>query len=195
MPQLDKTGFSLLEVILALSILAVIGTLIATIMIQSNGVFLKQAARVTIGIGLNNATSVINDTISQASAVVNQYPVQGTAQYTSNPQTLVTSIPAIDPSGNSISGISDYVILTRDVQKSYVFKKIIFPDQASSRKSADTVLVTNLSLIEFQYLDNSDVPVSPNTATKIKYTINTNQSGNTINETASSSGKVNLRNN
>ena len=190
----SQVGFSLVELVIVIILAGIAGTILVSIFVQNNGVFYTQTAKVNQGLSLNNTSTEIQEVLRAANGIASNNPI-GSPQYSTNSTTLVLTLASIDSLGNVIEGKYDYIIITRDAQKAYILKKIVFPDPSSSRKGENLVLATKLSQIEFKYLDNSGNPVSPLSASKVNYIINLSEKASYGTENASASSVINLRNN
>lgn len=188
-------GLSLIEIIVTTTIAALIGTALVTFLMQSNGIFFNQNSKITQGVSLNTATSQITNSIKTASSIAAAYP-QSSPQYTTNSSTLILSLPAIDAQSLVIDNVYDFIVITKDPQKPYILRKLVFPSVGqSSRKSENMVLATNLSSVTFLYYDNNGNTVAPTQAAKVNFTVNLNTKSGLDSQTGSASATVNLRNN
>lgn len=194
MTEKSNSGFTLLEILVGMAVGVVAGGLLVSILVQSNGVFLKQGVQVSEGLSLNQSISEINADIVQSSGVVSSYPVSGQPQYTTGANVLVLQVPSINSSGNVISNVYDYIVISADTQKKYLLREMVFPDAQSSRKSLNKILSTSLNYVIFYYFDSHSATVSPLLATKINYSIVLNEKVGLGTKVASSSSVANLRN-
>jgi prepilin-type N-terminal cleavage/methylation domain-containing protein len=189
-----KKGFTLLEMLITLSLAGVVGVLLIQLLVQNNGFFYQQQATVSQGLNLNDAVSQISSDIRSSSAVLVGYPV-ATPTTSSSLTSLVVAIPSIDSSGNSISNTSDYIVISKDSSNPKVLKEWLYPDPASSRVSREKVLLKDLALINFYYKNSNGQAVSPAQATQINFVINVQTKMGTSSKESSSSAEVTLRNN
>lgn len=190
---MSRKGFTLLELVITLSIAAVAGVLLIQLLVQNNGLFFQQQATVSQGLNLNNAVSQISNDIRSSNGVVSGYPIISPTILSSQ-SSLVISIPSIDPSGNVISNTYDYIVVGQDGQNSSLLREWLYSDPASSRTSKNRVLVKDLSLIRFYYMNSNGVVVSPTQASKINFVINISTKLGVSNQQSSSSAQVILRN-
>ncbi len=189
-----KNGFTLVELIVVMAISAVAGTLLITILVQSNGVFFQQNSKISQGVSVNDTIEEIRSATKQAASVASGYPTSS-PQYVSNISTLVLGLPSFGSDGNAIENTYDYVVFTKDSQNPVILRKLVFPDIASFRKSENKVLITKLSLINFYYQDKNGTLVSPTSATQISFVINEIEKAGIANQQSSASAQVSLRNN
>ncbi len=187
-------GFSLVEVLLVVTVSSIAGVLLLTIFTQNNGLFIQQSARVAQGLNLNDSVTEISDSIKYAASIV---PIsQGNPQYTTGLETIVLALPSLDAQGNIIDQTFDHLIITKDLQNPKILRKLLQKDASSSRLYINKVMTTRLSKINFYYLDQEGKSVSPSGASKINFVINLKEvTGLNRNEDSSSSSQVNLRNN
>ena len=186
-------GFTLVEVIVAAAVLAVVGSLLFSILVNSTGFFYQQSSRSQQGLGINDSLVNIKGSIKEADSVSLNYPPSGTPQYSSNDLNLVLRFQAIDSSGNTIFNIFDYGVYTVSGGRLY-FK--VFPDtqNGSVRKSEDRILTQNVSGVKFEYLDIANSPVAPNLSDKVKVTLTLAQKAGAKIETNIATSEANLRN-
>lgn len=192
--SLNSAGFTLMEILLYTALAAIVGSLLVGIMVSSSGIFFRQNASVSHGVSLNEALNHITESVKQSSAVVSNY-TNGSFSFTTNSSTIILTIPSIDSQSAIVANKFDYAVITQDPTDSYLLKKYLFPDQASSRSAEDSVLATTLSEIQFAYLDNSGNGVSPSSASRVRVTINLSERAGSSQKTASISGTINIKNN
>lgn len=192
--RLPKNGFSLVEVLIAVTVSGLAGILIVALLVGNNGLFFQQSAKVSQGLTVNDAASQINELIKSSSFVANTNSI-GSPVYLSGSDTLVLALPVFDSGGNLLTNVYDYGIITRDSQNLNLLRKIIFTDSASARKSENRVLATKLVRLTFIYFDDSGNVVSPTSATRINFTINLDEKAGYKTQQSSASGQINLRNN
>ncbi len=192
--KLSLRGFTLVELLIAVSIISVAGILLAQLVIQNNGLVFQQTAKVSHGVGLNNTKVSLSNDLKPATAIVSGYPLSSPT-YTSSSTSIVIQVPSIDSSGNVIANTYDYIAYYKDPSNSKILRKNYFPDPASSKKSKDQVLLTETSLLQFIYLDSGGMVVSPSSAARVVFTIKTSTQIGFNKQEASASGEVELRNN
>ena len=190
--QISK-GFSLIEIMVTMSVVVLVGTILFGIFVSNTGLFYQQTSRYQQGLGLNDSLVSIRGAIKEADLVSLNYPPSGTPQYSSNDSNLVLRFQAIDSQGNKIYNVFDFAVYTVSEGRLY-FK--VFPDtqNGSVRKSANQILTNNVSSIKFEYLDVSSSPVVPNLANKVKVTLTLKQKAGKGYETNIATSEANLRN-
>mgnify|MGYP001593685870 CR=1 FL=1 len=67
-------GFTLVEVIVAAAVLAVVGSLLFSILVNSTGFFYQQSSRSQQGLGINDSLVNIKGSIKEADSVSLNYP-------------------------------------------------------------------------------------------------------------------------
>ncbi|MBI3486394.1 hypothetical protein HY025_05665 [Candidatus Daviesbacteria bacterium] len=185
-------GFSLFEVILVIGLGAVVGSLILRLLTVNSGVYNDQIAQVNQGLGLNSSISQIESDLKPAAGVVTSY-TNGSNTYSSSLNSLVLKLASLDSQGKVLANTFDYIVIVADSSNPKILRRRIFADPSSSRKNANQVLLTNLSLINFFYYDQNDLIVSPSTAVKVNFVLNT-ASNIGKSSISSASSAVNLRN-
>lgn len=192
-PILNNNGFSLMEILLVLGSAAIIGTILVTIMVESSKYFTNQNTEINNNLSLNSISSEIQQGIQNASSINGSF-TNGTNQYTTNFSTLIASIPALDASGDMIDTKFDTVVITQDRIKPNILHKYLFADPVSSRKNEDKILTSNLTYLQFVYLNDSETIVAPNTATRIDYVVKVAEKNGFNQKESSLSGRLNLKN-
>lgn len=190
---MNQKGISLVEMLIALTLISLVGVLMVYLAVQNSGLFFRETAKVSQGLSINDASTAISDLIRGSSGVVSTY-VDGGTTYSSGLDTIIVSLPSVDAQGNVIENTLDYAVITRDPSQQTVLRKRVFPNALSSRKSENQVLVTELYNTSFYYLNNSGVQVSPSAASKVNFVINLKENTGINSHESSSSGEVSLRN-
>lgn len=188
-------GFSLIEILVAGTVASIAGALLISTLVQSSGVFSEQSAKISQGLISNDITTSVRESIKQASGVAVSYPETGTALYSSGTETLILKVPAVDSQGNPIENITDYIVIAKDMQDPTILRRLYFKDPISFHKEENMVLTTKLSSVSFSYLDGQGNSVSPSSAAKVRFIINTSEKAGYSQTESSDSGEVNLRNN
>ncbi len=184
----------MLEVLIATTITGIAGSLLVTIMVQNSGLYTQQTAKVSQGISLNDATTQLTEAIKSASFIAPTYPSINPVYTTDTTTTLILGVPSYDSSGKTIDNTYDYVIFVKDSSNPKIFRKRVFPNAASSRKSENRVLLTKLVSILFVYLNQADAPAGISTASKIDFTLNVSEKAGFSDVQKSSNGVASLRN-
>src|SRR5579884_1858498 len=177
-----------------MAIAGIAGAILIALLVQNNGLFYSQSARINQGVALNDSVTSISNDIRSSSAVVAGYPIASPTTV-SGANSIVLQYPSIDSSGNVIDQTFDYLTLTQDSSNSHILREQIFPNAQSTRKSGNKVLTTNLSSINFSYYDDSGHTITPSAATKVGFSVIllNNVAGHP--QQSSGSAVINLRNN
>lgn len=189
----SQIGFTIVEMLVTLTVASLVGALLLAIFVSNTGVFYRQTAKVTQGVNLNDALSIIKGKIKEAKAASLTYPETGSPTYTSSSQVLVLKLFTIDCSGNVSSTDFDYVVFA--VSAGFLNYKV-FPYSSCGRNAEDQVISKDVDSINFEYLNSSGMPVAtPPDATRIKTTITLKKKAGPNFETNTLTTEANLRNN
>lgn len=190
--RFNDKGLTLIEVLLAMGITAVIGILLFVIMVNSASLFTRQSSNVEEGLNINDTLANIRSNIKQASAVVPNY-VNGSFGYTTGVDKLVLKVASVDSSGNLINNVFDYFVFYLD-QK--IIHLRVFPDPLSSRVASDRIFSSSVENLKFQYFNSATPPaeVLPIDATKVRVTLVLRQKVGVGFESATATSEANLRN-
>lgn len=190
----NQSGITLIEVLITISITAIVSVFLVGIFTQNNNLFYNQSAKVSHGVSSNEVINLIDDSIRGATAVEAQYPAQNPSHVT-GANTLILKIPSVDASGNIISDTYDYLVFTTDASLPAILRQITYPSAQSSRPATNTVITQSLKTLKFSYLNDTKAAVSPLLASLVSYDLNLSSAqGNSIVE-SSASGQTRLRNN
>lgn len=186
-------GLTLIEMLVALGIVMVAGTLLLVIIVNSTGLFLKQSSKIEQGVGINDVLATLRNNIKAAQSIASGYPEGPSPEYSSSSDQLVLKLASVDSSGNIIAGKFDYFVFYKD-QTTVRFK--IFPDAASSRVFLDRIFLTNADALGFNYFNSANPPqeVAPTSASKIKITLSLKQKSGQEYERTVATTEANLRN-
>jgi type II secretory pathway component PulJ len=133
-PALAERGFSLMEGMTVIGIMAIILMMVTQIFAVTYDVFVKQSARSENETGATLAARTISDMTRGASQVVDSQVINGTT-YASGTDVLVLKMPAIDSSNAVIAAAYDYVAIYRDgTETTKIFSDT---DAASGSKRVD----------------------------------------------------------
>ncbi len=186
-------GLTLMEIMIVLGLAGIVGVLLIQILVQNSGLLYKESAISYHTLSLNDSVSEIEKNIRIAANVASGYPVVSPTYVTSS-QTLVLKALAFDDSGNLLSNNFDYIVITKDASNQKILREMVFPATGSAKGSSNQVLVTELSSINFKYLDLGGNTVSPTSAGKINFVISLSTPIGISSQQNSIEDEVNLRN-
>lgn len=184
-------GFSLVEIIIVVSLTVVISGMLVAILINNTELVYKETSRVSQGLDLNDALVNLKSYIRQAQSVAVSYPEGLNPTYTSSSTQLVLKFSSLDANGEIISNAYDFVIYLQDQDK---LRALLIKDAASSRKQFNTILAKNVDQLTFDYLDAAGNSTSPQDAKKVRVSIRLKQKAGSRYETNIATGEANLRN-
>lgn len=190
----NSKGWSLLEVLIVVTVAAVAGGLLINLLVSSGKLFVDQSAQISQGLSLNQTQLELTELIKSSAGVAGQYPAQGAPQYTTDQNTLVLKLPGITSSEDVTDVFFDYAVIEADWEKPAILRKQIFKDSQSFRNSENKVLSVNLSSLSFSYLDINNNAVTPDQAFRVSFVINLSTKSGFSEKESSVSGTVNLKN-
>ncbi len=159
------TGFTLLEVIVVIGVLAILIVFLLGIVIANSRFYSNQSGE----IGAISSTREISNRITEytrAAVMALATTTYSSILYTADSDTLILQVPSIDASFNIISATYDNVIITRDTGNSSRLVLVVDPNASSARKSRDLELTSNLASTTFTY-----IPASPPSTDRVDYLI------------------------
>lgn len=185
-----RSGFTLVEVLVAASITAVVGMLLVAIFTQTGQLFVSQSQKISQGLGLNDAIGEITDDLSNTASISLSYP-SPSPLFTTSGTTIIFTVPSIDASGNIIANTFDHFVYTQDPSQPNILRKYIYKNAVSNRQDQNSVLLTDLSSLQFEYLDDNKVATTPVNAKWVNVIINLSSSGlNPENSTARAQARL-----
>lgn len=193
---LISRGFTILEILVGLSISAVIFVLIVSIYATQYRLFSNQSALVNSRNQARIALDEIEAQIRQGIKAEISCSQCGTD--TSSSTIIILSYWPLDPSGNPIDPMApnyDYIEFKLDSQKRLI--KNVFKDPSSNRQSVtNKIIASGIENLAFAYYDQNGNVVAPASATKVGVGITSGEK--TVfgkNVTTTQNIKVNLKNN
>lgn len=187
----DK-GLTLVEVLVTGGIAVVAGVLLVAVIVNSAGIYNKESSKLSEGLNINDALSMIRSKVKESSAVQASFTANPIT-YTSSSNQLVLKIASIDSSGNIVDQTFDYYVFFLDNTR---LRLKTFPDSSSFRKAQDQIFSTNVDNLNFQYLNSSNPPleVTPSLATKVRINLRLKQRSGSNYETKTATSEAILRN-
>lgn len=155
-----RSGLTIVELLISLSILAVILTIIFNVFISSSRFSSQELQRINVGENAVRSFSTVDSYLRQGKAVVGTF-----STYTTGGTTLILSLPALLAGGALDPIKTDTGVLYFD-QGSHQLKLLLAPDAASTRPAGTSTLAESIRDVYFRY--NSDTPTN---ATVITVTI------------------------
>lgn len=170
-------GFTIAEILVVIGLFALLSVFIVGIYFSHDGLYHSQSAEINAVGTARGILDDMTDAVRESAAVASFY-VYGGQTYSSDIDTLVLRLPAVDASGNPIPAVYDYAIYYIDSADPTKFRKVLDANPLSSRREEDRLLSDYLDAVSFVY-NNSPVE----TANKV-----------TINLTTSDASRLNTRN-
>ena len=169
----NKKGFSLVEALLAIAIFIFILLALVIIYASYTKVYNYQQETVRVAGSARLAMNEIQSHALQASHIVQDRSFSGTV-YGSDEDALVLEIPAIDESGDIISGQFDWVVFYKSGNSLY---RLVEADADSRRTSGLTELSGAVETLSFSY-NNADLSLASQVEMDIQ--VRTTTRGQTI---------------
>lgn len=183
-------GLSLVEVLIATSVAAIVGVILVAIMVNNTGVFYTQTTKVSQGVASNDSLGKIRSYVREAQFIAANYPESGSPTYTSGSDTLILKVSSIDASGDILSTY-DFVISYKNGDR---LRLKVIADPSSQRPAVDQLLSNNVDSVLFQYFDSTGNSVTPAVATRVKVTLKIRQKAGSGYTTNLATTEARLRN-
>ncbi len=183
------TGFTLVELLIGSTILAIVILILGKVFISNLKLFLDESSAIAITEANKIALDEVINQIRESQAVAANCTPCGAD--TSGSNVLILQLWPINTNGELYDGgvNFDYIVYKRDVQDNTLLRKIVYPNAVSTRPASNKILSTNVANLSFAYNN-----ATPSQASEVTVTIknSTNSSGK-IQETERQSKAV-LRN-
>ena len=144
-------GFTLLETVIVIGLTVFIMAALGNFYLNFNSVLGINGGRISVASGARNVMSEAETMILPAKQVLSSYEFSGTI-YTTDANTIVLELPAINSSGTFIEGKYDHAVFY--VSGTTVYR-LLQADPESSRISGIKQLSTAVHALSFSY-DNAD---------------------------------------
>ncbi len=185
-------NISLLELLVAGSILSIISVLVGAIYFAHFRIFSNQSSAIDVSTQNKLALKEVSNQIRQSESIVNTCPDCGSD--TTNAVTLILRLWPLDGTGEPIDPAGtnyDYYVFKRDPTNDTKFIRLTYAYALSSRKNGTHVVATNINNLSFTY-DNP----TPASAAQVTVSVSTTATGTATNkvQTTVESSKANLRN-
>lgn len=148
--QKKDKGFTLIETLAVVAVLATVAVILAEIFLGQIVFFQREQARVELALA---ATRALTDLVSQGREGFGAVAAStfDSVTYVSGPQELILKLPALDAQGQIIVGEFDYVVYYRDQSNPAKLMKKTVAAPASSRPAVLKCLASDVSGLNFLY--------------------------------------------
>lgn len=155
-------GLSLVELLIAVGVLAILMILLTTIFLSQSQNFEYQQTKLLLEGYFEIVLATIKNFVSAADSILSNQNIQGT-DYTSGAETLVLRLPSIDSAKKTIAGQYDYAAIFKSGSD---IKIVLSPSAQSIRKLENRVLAQYVSWVNFDYGD-----LAPNLAKTVLFSM------------------------
>ncbi len=148
-----NAAFTIVEIVVVIGLFALLMLFASGIFLSHNSLYYAQRAEINAVGTARSALDDITDEIREAAAVAASTDYQG-ATYTTDADTLVLSLPAVDAANVVLGNVYDYVVYYIDAANPKQLRKIAAPNAASFRRAEDRKLLSeHLFALSFTYND------------------------------------------
>lgn len=148
-------GFTLAEILVIIALLLIIMVLGLGIFVSNNRFYENQTGKIALVNAFREAADRLAEYGREAINFETTYIYGGTT-YTSGPATVIFRLPGKDVSGNILSGVYDYAIVTMGQADPARLELIVDADPASARPERNLLLTGRLTNLAFTY-DNVSI--------------------------------------
>lgn len=146
----NTQGFTLVEVLVVISILTIISLFLSQIYLDYVGLYQRENTAIDLNLANQTVINNLSSDIRGAAAVLPSYTVSG-QDFTSGNQTLILSVPAFNAQKQIISGIYDTVVYYLDTSTPRKLIKRVVSAPTSSRTSQTKTIDSDVSFLDFTY--------------------------------------------
>lgn len=140
---LQKTGFTLIEVLVVVAIFAVCAVVLTSLFIGQNRIYKTETAELNVTSDARAALDDIDNFVRAATRTMDTY-----STYTAGSQVLILQIQSINASNQLLPGVYDYAVYY--LTGNDLFREI-FPDPSSARPAQLKKLASNVTGLVFTY--------------------------------------------
>jgi len=162
--RLSSKGFTIVEILVAVGIFALIALAMIDLFISNNALIKSEEATIDVVGTASKVAGEVQTYAMQADAVVLSHDFSGVT-YTSGTSTLILELPAIDGSGSIVGSEYDYIVFYSASSSAY---RIINTSLSSARAGGKRLLGDSLDSLTFTY-----DALNPMDATKIEVDVQT----------------------
>ncbi len=167
----SRRGFTLAEVLVVTGLMSILISLGVGIFLANNKFYQNQTGKVLNVNVTREAADRINEYTRLGITFATSH-IYNLVTYTTGPETLILQIPSVESDGDIISGVFDYVIITKDLGAANRLLLIVDSHPSSSRLARFYEITSALTSLSFTY-DNADLSL----ARKVAYQIDVLQAG------------------
>lgn len=149
-------GYSLAEVLVSVFIITVVVGILGAAFVGLYRSYLLYSTKNELLIDAGRMIDQIGNSVRPAYSIEASHVIDSTT-YTSDRTTVVLKIASLDPNGDPLAGVFDYVVFTRDGMNTALLREIIDADPSSARIDRERVLGENVDDLVFLYKDANPV--------------------------------------
>ncbi|OGE88904.1 MAG: hypothetical protein A3J07_04425 [Candidatus Doudnabacteria bacterium RIFCSPLOWO2_02_FULL_49_13] len=179
--QITKRGFTLIETIIVIALVAVAGVILSDLFIGQNRLYRSETAELNVTADARAALDDVDNYLRQANRAVASH-----STYSAGPQILILQIQSVDGSGRLVAGTFDYAVYYLSASDLW---RQVFPDAASSRPAAAKKLANHINGLVFTY-NNPDYSL----VTEVQTDLTIQESAGAQTRSITASSKAKLRN-
>lgn len=136
----NKPGLTVIELLIAMSVFAIVGVILSNILITENSSFREQQARNKLIVESLRVMNPLRQYSLAAKEILPTY-TYGVEEFSTDADTIILQLPAINVSDDIIPAEFDTVIFDTS---NTVIRFILDPSAQSVRSSQDTTLISTL---------------------------------------------------
>lgn len=186
----QKNGFSLVEIIIGISIFSLITVLVIGIYISHFKIYSNQNSQIDVASQSKIGIDEIVNQIRQSQSIAGSCSACGAD--TSSSSILILQLWPLDANGDPkdpTSGNYDFIVYKKNPADTKQMIRKILPDASSSRKASTAIIANNISTLNFTYNNGT-----PSTASQVTITLTTSQSSIGKTQTSTQTKIADLRN-
>lgn len=162
-------GFTLPETLVVIALLLVVMVVGLEIFVNNNRFYEGQTGQIELTSNSREAADRIAEYGREAVAFEPSYTYDSVL-YTTAETTVIFRLPGRDASGDILTGIYDYAIVTVDPNNSSRLLLIVDPDATSARPEREHLLSERLTALEFTY-DNVSIASAGSVSFEISFAV------------------------
>ncbi len=161
-----RRGLTLIELLISIAIIGVVVVIVGSIFINTSQFGSDEQLRIDVGESASRVLGPLDAILREGKEIQSSAVIGGTT-YTSDHDTIVFTLPALDAGGATIAGVSDVAVITLDTTNAnnYILRLIVDPASGTFRQRQNGLAVDHVKDLYIRYTAGTPVAAQAITLT------------------------------